>query len=135
MGWYHSHPFDVEAHSHCFFSSTDLTTQLMWQRTEDGHGNPWLGIVVRVWKVCCNIYLVGVFGGPIFAALVWGEVNSIFIAFQVDPLRSLAKGRPELGAFRAYPPDYSAPANQTPDGRIVTDETARLERWGSCWNR
>jgi COP9 signalosome complex subunit 5 len=47
MGWYHSHPFDVEAHSHCFLSSTDLSTQLAWQRAEDPHGNPWLAIVVR----------------------------------------------------------------------------------------
>lgn len=29
IGWYHSHPFDVEAHSHCFLSATDVSTQ--WQ--------------------------------------------------------------------------------------------------------
>lgn len=46
MGWYHSHPFDVEVHSHCFLSSTDISTQLSWQRAEDPHGNPWLAIVV-----------------------------------------------------------------------------------------
>ncbi|GMH54488.1 hypothetical protein TrRE_jg10907, partial [Triparma retinervis] len=45
-GWYHSHPFDVGLHDHCYFSSTDLSTQLHWQRSEDGHGNPWLGVVV-----------------------------------------------------------------------------------------
>ncbi|OQR86968.1 COP9 signalosome complex subunit 5 [Achlya hypogyna] len=98
MGWYHSHPFDVEVLSHCFLSSTDLSTQLQWQRSEDPHGNPWLAIVV-------------------------------------DPLRSLAKKRPEMGAFRAYPPEYAPPVNETPDGTLVTDDTARVERWGSCWNR
>ncbi|ETV78842.1 hypothetical protein, variant 1 [Aphanomyces astaci] len=98
MGWYHSHPFDVEVTSHCFLSSTDLSTQLQWQRSEDPHGNPWLAIVI-------------------------------------DPLRSLAKKRPEMGAFRAYPPEFAAPVNETPDGQIVTDDTARVERWGSCWNR
>ncbi|KAF0689634.1 Aste57867_18933 [Aphanomyces stellatus] len=98
MGWYHSHPFDVEVTSHCFLSSTDLSTQLQWQRSEDPHGNPWLAIVI-------------------------------------DPLRSLAKKRPEMGAFRAYPPEFAAPLNETPDGQIVTDDTARVERWGSCWNR
>lgn len=98
MGWYHSHPFDVEVHSHCFLSSTDVSTQLQWQRLEDPHGNPWLAIVL-------------------------------------DPLRSVAKNRPEMGAFRVYPPDYAAPINETPDGSIVTDDTARVERWGSCWNR
>ncbi|OQS06928.1 COP9 signalosome complex subunit 5 [Thraustotheca clavata] len=96
MGWYHSHPFDVEVTSHCFLSSTDLSTQLQWQRSEDPHGNPWLAIVI-------------------------------------DPLRSLAKKRPEMGAFRAYPPEYAPPVNETPDGQ--TDSTARVERWGSCWNR
>jgi len=40
MGWYHSHPFDVdEQHSHCYLSNTDLSTQLQWQRAEDPHGN------------------------------------------------------------------------------------------------
>jgi len=47
MGWYHSHPFDVdEAHNHCFLSSTDLSTQLAWQNAEDGNGNPFLAIVI-----------------------------------------------------------------------------------------
>mmetsp|Transcript_28606 Transcript_28606/g.37471 ORF Transcript_28606/g.37471 Transcript_28606/m.37471 type:complete len:386 (-) Transcript_28606:401-1558(-) len=98
MGWYHSHPFDVEVHSHCFLSSTDVSTQLQWQRAEDPHGNPWLAIVI-------------------------------------DPLRSLAKGKPEFGAYRVYPPEFTAPLNETPDGKIVTDDTSRVERWGSCWNR
>jgi COP9 signalosome complex subunit 5 len=46
MGWYHSHPFDLGEHSHCFLSQTDLTTQLQWQRAEDPHGNPFVAIVV-----------------------------------------------------------------------------------------
>lgn len=60
MGWYHSHPFDVEVHSHCFLSSTDISTQLSWQRAEDPHGNPWLAIVVGCfsvkaeWWLCCG---------------------------------------------------------------------------------
>jgi hypothetical protein len=43
---YHSHPFDVGQHSHCFLSQTDVSTQLQWQRAEDPHGNPFLAIVV-----------------------------------------------------------------------------------------
>ena len=62
-GWYHSHPFDVDVHSNCFLSNTDISTQLQWQRAEDPHGNPWFAIVI-------------------------------------DPLRSVAKNRPELKAFR-----------------------------------
>lgn len=46
MGWYHSHPFDLGTHSHCFLSQTDLSTQLQWQRAEDPHGNPFVAIVV-----------------------------------------------------------------------------------------
>mmetsp|Transcript_127253 Transcript_127253/g.189684 ORF Transcript_127253/g.189684 Transcript_127253/m.189684 type:complete len:375 (-) Transcript_127253:8-1132(-) len=46
MGWYHSHPFDLGSHSHCFLSQTDLSTQLQWQRAEDPHGNPFVAIVL-----------------------------------------------------------------------------------------
>lgn len=98
MGWYHSHPFDVGVHDHCFLSTTDIQTQLTWQRSEDPNGNPFLAIVV-------------------------------------DPLRSMAKGKPVLGAFRVYPPDYSPPPNECPDGKIITDEHTRTELWGSGWNR
>ena len=97
-GWYHTHPFDVDVNSHCYLSSTDISTQLSWQRQEDPHGNPWLAIVI-------------------------------------DPLRSLAKGRPELMAFRVYPPDYNPPLNETPDGTFVTEDRLRVEKWGVAWNR
>ena len=30
FGWYHSHPFDLADHSHCFLSQTDLSTELQW---------------------------------------------------------------------------------------------------------
>ncbi|KAJ1459817.1 COP9 signalosome complex subunit 5A [Pelagophyceae sp. CCMP2097] len=99
MGWYHSHPFDVdEAHNHCFLSSTDMSTQLAWQNAEDGNGNPFLAIVI-------------------------------------DPLRSFAKNRAEIGAFRAYPPNHNAPAGETPDGKVIPEEAKRVERWGACWGR
>jgi len=59
-----------------------------------------------------------------------------FLAIVVDPLRSLAKNVPEIKAFRAYPPEYNRPvANECPDGSIVAEEQARLEKWGSCWSR
>ena len=59
MGWYHSHPFDVEVHSHCFLSSTDISTQLSWQRAEDPHGNPWLAIVVSLSHLFEQVVLPG----------------------------------------------------------------------------
>lgn len=58
-----------------------------------------------------------------------------FLAIVVDPLRSLAKGVPELKAFRAYPPEFTNPVqNQCPNGEIIHEEQARLEQWGSCWS-
>eukprot|EP00823_Brevimastigomonas_motovehiculus_P003045 TRINITY_DN1826_c0_g2_i1.p1 TRINITY_DN1826_c0_g2~~TRINITY_DN1826_c0_g2_i1.p1 ORF type:complete len:345 (-),score=54.62 TRINITY_DN1826_c0_g2_i1:226-1260(-) len=42
IGWYHSHPFDVETHSHCFLSATDVYTQQSWQRMS----GQWVAIVV-----------------------------------------------------------------------------------------
>jgi COP9 signalosome complex subunit 5 len=98
MGWYHSHPFDTEVYSHAYLSSTDLSTQLLWQRSEDPNGNPFLAIVV-------------------------------------DPLRSLAKNKPDLKAFRVFPPEHSGNDNETPDGKIVYDDNTRLQLWGTCWNR
>ena len=59
-----------------------------------------------------------------------------FVAIVIDPLRSKAQQTPELKAFRAYPPEYSSPVNnECPDGSILGSEQARLEHWGSCWNR
>ena len=97
-GWYHTHPFDVDINSNCFLSTTDISTQLQWQRSEDPHGNPWFAVVI-------------------------------------DPLRTLAKNCPEMKAFRVYPPDYSPPPNETPDGSYVTDDKLRIEKWGAGWAR
>lgn len=98
IGWYHTHPFEVDVNSHCYLSGTDILTQASWQKTEDRNGNPFVSIVI-------------------------------------DPLRSVSKGRPELSAFRVYPPEYNPPQNETPDGTFVNDEKTRLEKWGSSWNR
>ena len=94
IGWYHSHPFDVESYSHCHLSAIDVQTQTSWQNQS-----------------------------PTWTAIV------------VDPLRSLAKQTPELGAFRIYPPKYNPPANECPDGTIDTDVNARTVRWGLTANR
>ncbi len=97
-GWYHTHPFDLDDTNHCYLSNTDVTTQLLWQRSEDRNGNPWLAIVI-------------------------------------DPLLSLANGRPELMAFRAYPPEYAPATSETPDGKQIHDENKRIQLWGNCHNR
>lgn len=57
-----------------------------------------------------------------------------WVAIVIDPLLSLQKGRPEMMSFRAYPPEYIPPSNETPDGRIVPKESKRVELWGNCWN-
>jgi len=58
-----------------------------------------------------------------------------WLAIVIDPLRSLARNVLELQSFRVYPPEYTAPLNETPDGKIVSDDKARLTLWGNCWNR
>ncbi len=56
-----------------------------------------------------------------------------FLAIVVDPLRSTAKGVPEIGAFRCYPPSYVPERGLAPDGVKWDDERARNARWGeSC---
>lgn len=42
VGWYHSHPFDVETYSHCHLSAIDVQTQTGWQMASGA----WTAIVV-----------------------------------------------------------------------------------------
>jgi COP9 signalosome complex subunit 5 len=58
-----------------------------------------------------------------------------WLAIVIDPLWSIAKSRPEMMAFRVYPPEFAPPANETPDGTIVYDDRTRVAKWGACWNR
>jgi COP9 signalosome complex subunit 5 len=37
--------------------------------------------------------------------------------------------------FRVYPPEYTPPMNETPDGTLIADDRSRVEKWGACWNR
>ena len=77
----------------CFFSNTDLSTQLLWQMQSDKYGRPWLGIVI-------------------------------------DPLRALHKEKPEIKAFRAFPPEYIPPTEfWTPDGTTEKTKSACEKKW------
>jgi len=59
-----------------------------------------------------------------------------WLAIVIDPLRSFAKGKPELAAFRVFPPEYSSSnPDETPDGSTIHDDKLRIEKWGVCWNR
>ena len=58
-----------------------------------------------------------------------------WLAIVIDPLRTVAKGYPNLESFRVFPPEYTSIPNETPDGTIVADEKTRLQLWGNCWNR
>lgn len=42
IGWYHSHPFDLETYSHCHLSATDVQTQTIWQNSSP----TWLALVI-----------------------------------------------------------------------------------------
>ena len=127
MGWYHSHPFDVADHSHCFLSQTDLSTQLQWQRAEDPHGNPFVAIVLDPLRSLQGA--TGGGGNSGAATLLRGSSTPFSNS-------SSSSCQPELKAFRAYPPEYTSPvANECPDGSIQPSEQLRLEHWGSCWNR
>ena len=104
IGWYHSHPFDVQEMPNYFLSATDVSTQWMWQnQSERAHGAE--------------------------------KEADIWLAVVVDPLRSVVKGRPEMGSFRCFPPSYSPPANIAPDGETVVDKREMERRWGSAVSR
>lgn len=59
----------------------------------------------------------------------------MWIAIVIDPLRSIALQRPEIGAYRVYQNKYTPAANECPDGTIATDDTQRAQRWGHSHNR
>jgi COP9 signalosome complex subunit 5 len=61
--------------------------------------------------------------------------GNLWLAIVIDPLRSFSKSKPELKAFRVYPPEYTAPLNECPDGVIEPVERLRVEKWGNCWSR
>jgi COP9 signalosome complex subunit 5 len=58
-----------------------------------------------------------------------------WLAIVIDPLLSIAQSRPEMMAFRVYPPEYNAVRDECPDGRVVREERERVSLWGACWNR
>lgn len=57
-----------------------------------------------------------------------------WLAIVIDPLRSIAKSKLELMAFRVYPPEYEPPAGESPDGKILSDSEGQ-KLWGNCWRR
>ena len=61
--------------------------------------------------------------------------GNLWLAIVIDPLRSIAKSKPEMKAFRVYPPEYTPPLNEMPDGKIESVDRIRVEKWGNCWNR
>jgi len=56
-------------------------------------------------------------------------------AIVVDPLRSLAKQKPELGCFRVFPPIHDTSMGIAPDGSVVQDKEATITRFGQTYNR
>lgn len=56
-----------------------------------------------------------------------------FVAIVVDPHRSAAAGRVDIGAFRAYPPGYTPPASQSSALAGVPRE--KIEDFGAHFDR
>jgi len=53
----------------------------------------------------------------------------------VDPLRSLAKQKPDFGVFRVFPPSHDTGWGIAPDGSTVIDKESTVTRWGQTYNR
>ncbi|ETO27948.1 hypothetical protein RFI_09183, partial [Reticulomyxa filosa] len=74
-------------------------------------------------------------GTDVNTQLMWQLQFGKWVAIVVDPLRSLAKQKVELGCFMAYPPSYDPPKNQGPDGNFDTNTSNLTTRWGAVYNR
>eukprot|EP00808_Paulinella_micropora_P010447 g5898.t1 len=59
----------------------------------------------------------------------------LWTAIVVDPLRSLAKQKPDLGCFRCFPPSVDSPVGIAPDGSPIVDTASTVQRWGVTHNR
>jgi len=59
----------------------------------------------------------------------------MWTAIVVDPLRSLAKQKPDFGVFRTFHPKVETPTNIAPDGTPVIDKEATITRWGQAYSR
>jgi len=74
-------------------------------------------------------------GTDVNTQLMWQLQFGKWVGIVVDPLRSLAKQKVELGCFMAYPPSYDPPKNQGPDGNFDTNLSNLTTRWGAVYNR
>lgn len=122
IGWYHSHPFepiDEEKegkfsckHHHCWFSSTDVTSQTNGQGLKDKYGVPYVGIVVdpqttmkrrKIHFGCFRVY---------------NRIAS-------DDERRKMKG------------GVVVPKGRTPDGKSLAHfgDSANFARWGDQWDK
>ncbi|KAK2963202.1 putative COP9 signalosome complex subunit 5 [Blattamonas nauphoetae] len=57
-----------------------------------------------------------------------------YVAIVVDPYRTMASGRVEIGAFRTYPIGYVPPKDRG-DNPYITIPTGKIDDWGKQANR
>ena len=58
------------------------------------------------------------------------EYTEPFLAIVIDPIRTQAAGKVEIGAFRTYPKDYKAAEGASSEGSYQTIPLAKVEDWG-----
>lgn len=58
-----------------------------------------------------------------------------WVAIVIDPLRTIARQKPELMCFRVYPNSYTPHTLECPDGSAIANESERVTRWGQGFNR
>eukprot|EP01029_Cantina_marsupialis_P027896 TRINITY_DN774144_c0_g1_i1.p1 TRINITY_DN774144_c0_g1~~TRINITY_DN774144_c0_g1_i1.p1 ORF type:complete len:350 (-),score=102.66 TRINITY_DN774144_c0_g1_i1:197-1246(-) len=78
-------------------------------------------------------------GTDVSTQLMWQRMDDNkgrpWLAIVVDPLRTLAKGKPEMGAFRCLPVEDDNKKKLNPCGVPCKNEKLTVERWGNVWNR
>lgn len=73
----------------------------------------------------------------------WQSTSPFWTALVVDPLRSLALKRPEIGAFRVFPsassssssPSFFSSPFECPDGSLEPNQQKKITRWGMAHSR
>jgi len=54
-------------------------------------------------------------------------------AIVIDPVRTMASGKIDIGAFRTFPPEYAPPGTNALDEQVIPLD--KIEDWGVHYKR
>jgi hypothetical protein len=98
--------------SNCFLSNTDVGTQRLYQLQSPA----FIAVVVsQLSTAACFTHIQCRLPSSHRMRFIF----DVSLLSQIDPLRSMSRGEPEIQSFRTYPASYNPPQNEAPDGAMM----------------